>query len=107
KRCSTQAFRLLVVGGESEEPSPENTPEIGRLMNIAEEEGLTEHILFTGRRSRDLLKYYYNAADVFVSTPWYEPFGITPLEAMACGVPVIGANVGGIKYSIAHNKTGF
>jgi glycosyltransferase involved in cell wall biosynthesis len=49
---------------------------------------------------------FYNAADVFVTTPWYEPFGITPLEAMACGTPVIGADVGGIRYSVVHGETG-
>jgi glycosyltransferase involved in cell wall biosynthesis len=101
------AVRLLVVGGESDDPCPVKTPEIGRLQRIAEQEGILDRVMFVGRRSRDLLKYYYNAADVFVSTPWYEPFGITPLEAMACGVPVIGTNVGGIKYSIEHDKTGF
>src|SRR5205085_4157313 len=47
------------------------------------------------------------AADIFVTTPWYEPFGITPLESMACGTPVIGSNVGGIKYSVVDGKTGF
>lgn len=99
--------RLLIVGGESEEPCPIKTPEIGRLKEIAREEGIEDRVTFTGRRSRDQLKYYYNAADIFVSTPWYEPFGITPLEAMACGVPVVGANVGGIKYSVEHDATGF
>jgi phosphoheptose isomerase len=54
-----------------------------------------------------LLKYFYSAADVFVTTPWYEPFGMTPLEAMACGTPVIGANVGGIKYSVRDGETGY
>jgi D-inositol-3-phosphate glycosyltransferase len=63
-------------------------------------------VKFTGPRDRDLLKYYYAAADVFITTPWYEPFGITPLEAMACGTPVIGANVGGIKHSVADDITG-
>lgn len=99
--------RLLVVGGESDEPCPDRTPEIGRLQEIARHEGVADNVTFVGRRNRDLLKYYYNAAHLFVSTPWYEPFGITPLEAMACGVPVIGSNVGGIKYSVEHNKTGF
>ncbi|HEX7048450.1 MAG TPA: glycosyltransferase family 1 protein [Gammaproteobacteria bacterium] len=99
--------RLLIVGGESDEPCPVKTPEIGRLQEIAREEGIEDKVTFTGRRTRDQLKYYYNAADIFVSTPWYEPFGITPLEAMACGVPVVGANVGGIKYSVEHDATGF
>lgn len=99
--------RLLVVGGESDEPCPKKTPEIGRLLTIAEEEKVLDRVTFVGRRKRNLLKYYYNASDLFISTPWYEPFGITPLEAMACGVPVIGANVGGIKYSVEHDNTGF
>jgi phosphoheptose isomerase len=101
------AARLLVVGGESEDPDPAATPELARLMKIAAKEKVSEYVTFVGRRQRDMLKYYYSAADVFVSTPWYEPFGITPLEAMACGTPVIGSNVGGIKYSVADGKTGF
>lgn len=106
-RKKSLPVRLLIVGGESDEPCPVKTPEIGRLMAIAREEGIEDQVTFAGRRSREELKYYYNAADLFVSTPWYEPFGITPLEAMACGVPVIGANVGGIKYSVDHDVTGF
>jgi D-inositol-3-phosphate glycosyltransferase len=100
-------LRLMVVGGESDTPDPAGTPEIRRLQGIAEEQGVADKVTFTGRRSRDVLKYYYAAADIFISTPWYEPFGITPLEAMACGTPVIGSDVGGIKYSVAHRKTGF
>jgi glycosyltransferase involved in cell wall biosynthesis len=53
------------------------------------------------------LKFYYAAADIFITTPWYEPFGITPLESMACGTPVIGSNVGGIKFTVEEGKTGF
>ncbi len=98
---------LLVVGGGSENPDPAVTPELTRLMQIARKEKIASRVTFVGRRQRDVLKYYYSAADVFVSTPWYEPFGITPLEAMACGTPVIGSNVGGIKYSVVDGKTGF
>jgi glycosyltransferase involved in cell wall biosynthesis len=98
---------LLIVGGNSDIPDPMLTPEIGRLREVAECEGIADRVVFTGRRSRELLKLYYSAADAFVTTPWYEPFGITPLEAMACGTPVIGANVGGIKYSVVDNETGY
>ena len=99
--------RLLVVGGDGEQPDEACTPEIGRLRRIAEEEGVAPQVHFTGRRGRAELRLYYGAADVFVTTPWYEPFGITPLEAMACGVPVVGSRVGGIKYSVRNGVTGF
>ena len=99
--------RLLVVGGDSDTPDPTLTPEIGRLADIAREEGVQDLVTFTGRRGRDVLRLYYGAADVFVTTPWYEPFGITPLEAMACGTPVVGSDVGGIKFSVANGETGY
>jgi glycosyltransferase involved in cell wall biosynthesis len=54
-----------------------------------------------------VLPLHYAACDVFVTTPWYEPFGITPVEAMACARPVIGANVGGIKSTVLDNETGY
>jgi D-inositol-3-phosphate glycosyltransferase len=99
--------RLVVVGGESRDPDPASTPEIGRLRAVALEEGVADAVIFVGSRGRQELRDYYNAADVFVSTPWYEPFGITPLEAMACGTPVIGSAVGGIKSTVLDGKTGF
>jgi phosphoheptose isomerase len=99
--------RLLVVGGDSDQPDPGKTPEIGRLNAIARDEGVDDLVTFTGRRDRDCIRYFYSAADVFVTTPAYEPFGMTPLEAMACARPVIGAKVGGIKYTVEHGKTGF
>lgn len=100
-------IRLLVVGGNSETPDPLLTPELGRLMALTEALGIEQAITFTGQRARDRLRYYYSAADVFVTTPWYEPFGITPLEAMACGTPVVGTAVGGIKSTVVDGETGF
>lgn len=99
--------RMLIVGGNSEEPDPVQTPEIARLQSIAREQGVEDAVDFRGARPRNSLKHYYSAADVFATTPWYEPFGITPLEAMACGTPVIGADVGGIKYSVVDRETGY
>lgn len=104
---SKEPYRLVIVGGETDSPNPLACPEIARLQKIAEQEGVLDKITFVGRKNREILKYYYAASDIFISTPWYEPFGITPLEAMACGTPVIGSNVGGIKYSVQDGKTGF
>src|SRR5947199_1448618 len=98
---------LHVVGGNSDVPNIIATPELGRLATLALNEGVADQVDFVGRRGRDALPMYYSAADVFVTTPWYEPFGITPLEAMACGTPVIGSNVGGIKMTVQHGVTGY
>ena len=99
--------RLLIAGGESDAPDCRATPEIGRLHGIAWDAGVADAVTFVGRVRREALKCYYSAADVFVTTPWYEPFGITPVEAMACGTPVIGANVGGIKFTVRDGETGY
>jgi glycosyltransferase involved in cell wall biosynthesis len=99
--------RLLIVGGESDVADPGITPEIGRLQQLAAAEEADDLVTFAGRSSRERLPYYYSAADVFATTPWYEPFGITVLESMACGTPVIGSDVGGIKSTILDGKTGF
>jgi glycosyltransferase involved in cell wall biosynthesis len=98
--------RLLVVGGDDAEPDEARTPEIGRLRRIARTCGVQDKVTFTGRRLRPDLRAYYAAANVFVTTPWYEPFGITPLEAMACGVPVVASAVGGLQYSVTDGVTG-
>jgi D-inositol-3-phosphate glycosyltransferase len=98
---------LVVVGGDSDVPDPRITPEIGRLQAVADDEGVADAVTFVGRRRGNVLRYYYSAADLFLSTPWYEPFGITPVEAMACGTPVIGSNVGGIKFTVRDGETGY
>ncbi len=98
---------LVIVGGDGADADPAVTPEIGRLIDVAREEGVVDRVRFEGRVPRERLRDYYSAADVFVTTPWYEPFGITPLESMACGTPVIGANVGGIKFTVRDGETGY
>src|SRR6266487_5373076 len=101
-----EKLTLLIVGGETVEPDPEATPELGELQRLAEELGIADIVKFMGKRQPNELRHYYSAGDVVVTTPWYEPFGLTPLEGMACGRPVIGSAVGGITYTIVDEVTG-
>lgn len=93
--------QLVIVGGTAD-----NDAEHLRLKKLCEDLHINDIVSFVGQQEQMELKYYYSAADVFVSTPWYEPFGITPLEAMACKTPVIGSKVGGIQFSVKDRETG-
>ena len=97
---------LLVVGGDMHAGGRDG-PEIARLRALAARLGVLEHVRFVGQKPRAELRTWYSAADVFVTTPWYEPFGITPVEAMACARPVVGSEVGGIKSTVVDGSTGF
>ena len=107
ERADSDPPTLLVVGGATAEPDPDATPEIGALQRLADELGVSGRVAFTGKRQHADLRFYYCAGDVVVTTPWYEPFGLTPLEAMACGRPVVGSSVGGLTYTVVVGETGF
>ncbi len=94
--------RLVIVGGD-----PGAAAEFARLEALAERLGLEDRVAFAGSRPQGDLRLYFAAADAAVSVPHYEPFGMTPLEAMACGIPVVGSRVGGIKTSVADGETGY
>jgi glycosyltransferase involved in cell wall biosynthesis len=94
--------RLVIVGGD-----PGGSPEAVRLATLAEDLDVSERVCFAGSRPQEDLRHYYGAADLAVSVPHYEPFGMTPLEAMACAKPVVGSRVGGIKTSVANGETGY
>lgn len=99
--------QLVIVGGATPEPDPVATPEIGAIHELAAELGVETQVHCLGCRPPEELREYYCAADVVATTPWYEPFGLTPLEAMACGRPVVGSDVGGISFTIQDGVTGF
>jgi D-inositol-3-phosphate glycosyltransferase len=105
-RDAGRPVRLLVVGGEPHRPGEPEPADRGPWRTCASAHGVSACIDFVGPRGGDQLRYYYSAADCFVTAPWYEPFGLTPLEAMACGTPVVGTAVGGLTYTVRHGVTG-
>jgi glycosyltransferase involved in cell wall biosynthesis len=74
---------------------PDDGEQAALLMGLAEHLGVADRLQI-GAVPRAELREVYAAADVFVFTSaWQEPFGLTPVEAMACGTPVVAAATGG------------
>jgi len=80
---------LVIAGGRTCDE------EAVRLRELAAGHGLDDRVHVIGSVAREHVPALMRAADVLVSVPWYEPFGLVPVEAMACGVPVVASAVGG------------
>src|SRR5204863_7246289 len=76
------------------------------LRRLAAELGVADRLVLRGRVERTDMPALLSSADVVVCAPWYEPFGIVPLEAMACGVPVVASAVGGMIDTVVDGATG-
>ncbi|MFC1849713.1 glycosyltransferase [candidate division CSSED10-310 bacterium] len=77
-------MQLVIVG--------EGIPHYRELKTLAHDLGLKNNVIFLGFISKEWLPILYNAAKVFVFPSLYEGFGLPPLEAMACGTPVVTSN---------------
>ncbi len=62
------------------------------IVDLPAQLGLEQHVVFTGPVRQEDLAALYSGADVFAFLGMYEGFGYPPLEAMACGTPVLAAN---------------
>ena len=95
----------LIIGGSG--------PEKEKLENLSASLGLKENVIFVGYIENSDLPKYYASSDIFVLPSIEtkggdtEGLGVVLLEAMACGTPVIGSNIGGITDIILNNETGF
>ncbi|OBG86666.1 glycosyl transferase [Mycobacterium sp. NS-7484] len=96
---------LVIVGGP---PRAElaRDPEACRLRQLAEQVGVAGRVKLCGSVDRAEMPAVLRSADIVACTPWYEPFGIVPLEAMACGVPVVASAVGGMLDTVVDDVTG-
>jgi D-inositol-3-phosphate glycosyltransferase len=96
----------LVVAGGPERGRLRLDAEARRLIGLAETYEVADRVTFAGHVPHEDLAPLLRSCDVAVSVPWYEPFGIAPLEAMACGLPVIVSAVGGHLDTVLDGVTG-
>jgi N-acetyl-alpha-D-glucosaminyl L-malate synthase BshA len=92
----TVQARLLLVG---------DGPELASVYRLSRELGVTNLVDALG--SQEAVIPLLSAADVFLLPSAQESFGLAALEAMACEVPVVASNVGGLPEVIEHGRTGF
>lgn len=88
--------KLILVG---------DGPERGECERLAREINIHQNVVFLGKQ--DALAEILNSADLFIMPSQSESFGLSALEAMACGKPVISSSVGGLPELVIHNETGF
>jgi D-inositol-3-phosphate glycosyltransferase len=96
---------LLIAGG----PAPgllDADPEARRLRRLARRTGVADRVRLLGAVDPAGMPALMRGADLVLCTPVYEPFGIVPLEAMACAVPVVATDVGGHRDTVDDGGTG-
>lgn len=87
---------LLMVG---------DGPERAAAQALARRLGVAERVRFLGRQ--DQIEEITGLADLYLLPSELESFGLSALEAMACGVPVIGSDAGGLPEVVKHGETGY
>ena len=99
------ATELVVAGGPAA-PGLAHDPEVQRLQALARRIGVADRVHFRGRVDQSQVPALLRSADVVVCVPWYEPFGMVAVEAMACGVAVVASAVGGQVDTVVDGVTG-
>lgn len=95
---------FLVIGGGSKNPKQPEIDLKNELVDIAKSYNLEDRVLLPGYVADELMAPYYRNAKVFILSSRFEPFGMTVIEAMACGTPVVATSLGGIRHFLTHNE---
>jgi D-inositol-3-phosphate glycosyltransferase len=103
--CHVPDAELVVVGGPGRTELGRD-PGALRLRRLATDRGVAKRVAFTGGVRHEDMPALIRSADVVVSVPWYGPSGLVPVEAMACGVPVVVSAVGGHLDTVVDGVTG-
>jgi len=96
--------RLLILGEDSREG---DESEKDRLKEIAAAAGVRDRVDFLGSVAHHELPFFYSAADVCVMPSYSESFGLVGLEAQACGRPVVGSDVTGLRSVVRDEVSGY
>lgn len=96
---------LVVLGGPPGTELDQHA-EARRLRELAAQSGVGDQVRLVGDVPHEQMPGWYRSADVVVCTPRYAAAGRVPLEAMACGVPVVGYAMGGIADTVVDEVTG-
>jgi glycosyltransferase involved in cell wall biosynthesis len=96
----------LVIAGGPPKSRLGDCAEASRLRRYAQRCGVADRVRLLGQVPRRAMPELFRSADLVLCTPWYEPFGIVPIEAMASGVPVVASAVGGLTDTVVDGVTG-
>jgi mannosylfructose-phosphate synthase len=96
----------LVIGGGSSNPQQRELDVLASMRDIIRKNDMEDRTHIMGYIADDLLVTLYQHAELFVLPSIFEPFGMTALEAMACGTPVVASKFGGIRNVITTGRNG-
>ena len=95
-------IKLIIVGGELNK-----SQDLINLQNYTADKNKSHIVDFVGIVDQSNLPIYYNAADLFLLTSYYESFGLSVLESLSCGTPAIVSDVGGLSNLIDNGVNGY